>query len=131
MMTDTAQAAEPAPAAVARPANGSHRSIIDANDSRERKLKGQQIALDFSAGWRLAVVPEFRRWCAQQKAIGARTCTIEQFRADTKLQPESHKAWGAIVKAFVREGIIRPTDQYQRAGSRKTHAHPVRVWEFV
>jgi len=44
------------------------------------------------------------------------------------LQPTNHHAWGALTTAAVQRGIIEWTGRYTQASSKKTHAHPVKVW---
>lgn len=45
------------------------------------------------------------------------------------LQPTNHHAWGALTVAAVKAGIIEWTGRYAQASSKKTHAHPVKVWK--
>lgn len=110
---------------------------LDAAAGEALKEQGQQLALDFSGDWADEVVMAFRAWAAVEKARGLKSFTIEQFRAATSVQPESHKAWGALPSKLHRMGLIAPSldesgePRYQRAAAPKTHAHPVRVWLFV
>lgn len=54
----------------------------------------------------------FRYWCEKRGFI-----------------PTNHHAWGALTAAAVRAGIIKWTGRYAEASSKKTHAHPVKVWK--
>lgn len=107
---------------------------LDATASAARKDKGMQLALEFAGEWRERVLEEFTGWVAIQKARGLRTVTIEQFRAEAKNHPESHKAWGTLPAIAIRAGVIeRALDAsgepiYRRAAAPKTHAHPVGVY---
>lgn len=109
-------------------------TILNARESAAAKLHGQQLAIDFAQEWRDAVLLELTGWLAIHKALGNQTMTFEQFRAEAKHQPESHKAWGSLPSIAVRAGLITPIEHpdgspvYRKAASIKTHAHPVRVW---
>ena len=107
---------------------------LDARAGQARKFDGMQIALNFSGDWPERVLSEFKAWAAVQRARGLRTVTIEQFRAETRCAPESHKAWGSLPRLALKAGVITENlgedglPRYQRAAAPKTHAHPVRVW---
>lgn len=45
-----------------------------------------------------------------------------------RLQPTNHHAWGALARAAREAGLIEWTGRYTQAWSKKTHAHPVKVW---
>lgn len=105
-------------------------------ESARLKSEGQQLALDFSGPWARRVLEAFAAWAAVQKLRGLKTCTIEQFRAETACQPDTHKAWGALPRLLVANELIEPLldgagePVYRRAAAPKTHAHPVRVWRL-
>lgn len=109
---------------------------LDAAESARRKAEGRLVAITNAGAWREAVIAEASAWCKAQRARGLRTVTIEEFRAQAKVQPESHKAWGVLPRLLVAAGMLRPLIDahgepvYKRAASPKTHAHPVRVWEL-
>lgn len=110
---------------------------LDAAAGAALKDAGQQLALDFAGDWKDSIVVEFTGWLAIQRAMGLKTITIEQFRAQTRNQPPSHKAWGALPKMLQARGLIRVSlnregePRRQRAAAPRTHAHPVLVWEIV
>jgi len=58
--------------------------------------------------------------------------TMEIFRGERQLRntpaPSSPHAWGALTTAAHRSGLIEWTGRYIQASSKKTHAHPVKVW---
>jgi hypothetical protein len=108
--------------------------ILNATASQAAKEQGMQLALSFATDWRDAVLLELRGWIAIHKARGNSTMTFEQFRAEAKNQPGSHKAWGALPKIACAENLIAPKTHsdgspvMRNAASVKTKAHPVRVW---
>jgi hypothetical protein len=108
--------------------------MLDAVSSRAAKEHGQQLAIDFASDWKDAVLLELRGWSAIHKARGNSTMTLEQFRAEARSQPDSHKAWGALPAIACRAGLIAPKTHsdgspvMRNAESVKTRAHPVRVW---
>lgn len=60
------------------------------------------------------------------------TFTLEEYRAHRAAaglrEPESHHAWGALAQAAAKRRVIVFTGQYVNARSKRTHAHPVKVW---
>lgn len=108
--------------------------LLDPQEGQRRKAEGQQLALDIDESWADRMVAEFRAWAAKRVAMGLRVATIEEFRASTAYQPQSHKAWGSVPRLLVKAGLIRPQTHpdgspvYVKAAAVKTHAHPVRQW---
>ena len=111
--------------------------LLDARAGHEAKEQGMQLALDFCGDWRDRVVLAFTAWAATQKAMGLKTCPIEQFRAATSVQPDSHKAWGSLPSILCRAGLIAPDldadgeQRTRRAAAPKTHARRVGVWRLL
>jgi hypothetical protein len=112
--------------------------VLDAVTSRQRKADGQQRALEFEGDeWIVRASEEFAKWLGEQKARGFKTITVEEFRAQAKNQPLSHKAWGALPRLLCKAGLIAPAfgadgeRLYRRAAAPKTHAHPVAVWRVL
>lgn len=101
------------------------------------KADGQAAALAGAGDWAHEIMAEARAWCARQKALGLRTVTIEEFRAQAMAQPASHKAWGSLPKVLQAAKLLRPAltaagePVFKRAAAPKTHGHFVRVWELV
>jgi hypothetical protein len=62
---------------------------------------------------------------------------FEQFRAQARCQPHSHKAWGALPALAAKRGWIEAAAHadgspvMRLAESEKTHSHPVRVWRIL
>lgn len=52
----------------------------------------------------------------------------EDFRAWYKIEPHSHKVWGALTNRACKHGWIAWTGRYAPSTSPKTHGHPVKVW---
>jgi len=57
---------------------------------------------------------------------------MEQFRAwyieaGHEMPPKPH-AWGALTNIAAERRIIAFTGRYEPAQSKRTHAHPVKVW---
>jgi hypothetical protein len=108
--------------------------LLDPQESQRRKEAGQQLALDIDQSWQERIVAEFKAWAAKRVAMGLRVATIEEFRASTVCQPQSHKAWGSLPRLLVKAGLIRPQTHpdgspvYVKAAAVKTHSHPVRQW---
>lgn len=101
------------------------------------KERGQQLALDLAGDWQQRVTDEFRAWAAIQQARGLRTFVMEEFRAQARNHPHSHKAWGAWTTALRKAGLIAAhcdasgNQVYKRAASPRTHGHVVGVWTIV
>lgn len=106
-------------------------TILDRRAGQALKEQGMQLALAFSGPWQDLMLGELREWIAEQKRLGIREITIEQFRAAAKTQPIDHHAWGSAPRMAMRAGLIRPTDRYVRAAAVKTRSHPVRVYELA
>ena len=104
--------------------------ILDAQRGAALKERGQQIALDFAGPWADAVLLEFRGWLAVEKAKGAKTITVEQFRAVARNQPPSSAAWGSVPRLACKAGLIAPTGEYVKAAAVRTRSHPVALWQI-
>lgn len=108
--------------------------MLNAIASLAAKEQGQQLALELAGDWKDRVLMELRGWLAIHRAQGNSTMTLEQFRADAKNQPASHKAWGSLPRLACKEGLIAPalhgdgSPVTRPAESVKTHGHLVRVW---
>lgn len=103
---------------------------------KDLKEQGQQLAL-FNAGpeWLEATLRNLEQFCKERKAANQPEFRFEEFRqvleqAGADL-PHSHKAWGAVPRVAADRKIIAPTSRYEAAQSRRTHAHPVRVWRAM
>lgn len=108
--------------------------VLDRAAGLALKGQGQQLALAFAGEWSETIVAEFKAWADKQRAMGFKTCTIEMFRAQCVSQPDSHKAWGALPRVLVRQGLLQPhldaegNPIYRPAAAPKTHGHPIRTW---
>lgn len=111
--------------------------MLNATASHAAKQQGMQLALQMSGDWRDEILIELRGWIAMHKARGHTTMTVEQFRAEARNQPASHKAWGAFTNMARAEGLIAPMQHpdgspvMRLAESVKTHRHPVRCWRLL
>lgn len=47
------------------------------------------------------------------------------------VQPQSHKAWGALVQSAIKRGLLKPTGRFEKTKSVKTHCHPTQVYEVA
>lgn len=45
------------------------------------------------------------------------------------VEPQSHKAWGALVQSAIKRGLLKPTGRYEKTKSVKTHCHPTQIYE--
>lgn len=106
-------------------------TVLDAERSAALKTQGQQIALDFAGDWPERALLELRGWIAVQKAMGLRTVTVEQFRAQARNHPTSSKGWGALPRIACKAGLIASTGQYVKAAAVKTRSHPVALWRVL
>lgn len=99
------------------------------------KVQGQNATAASNSSWMADVLQLLNFWAKGCKACGVTEFVFEDFRAALTnvgiAPPKSHKAWGAVPRVAVKAGLIAPTDKYRPATSPKTHAHPVRVWQFV
>lgn len=113
------------------------RSRLDADESRRRKDAGQATAAETPKERQEAIVAEARTWLKAQRRRGIRAVTIEEFRAQARNKPESHKFWGTLPRLLVKQGLLRGMTTaegdpiYKPAAAPKTHAHPVRLWEIT
>lgn len=101
---------------------------------RALKREGQQRAAEHAGSeWSAMILKALRLWLNVIKAQGRNEFRFEEFRATcTKaMQPVSSKAWGALPRMAVRDGLIMATGKYAQATSEKTHAHPVMVWRVA
>lgn len=100
---------------------------LDLSVGRRRRDAGIARTLAANDAWAARALDALRAF-----ALTRNTFTIEAFRHDWLSRggeaPASHKAWGGLAQAAVREGIIVATGEYRKAASPGTHAHPVAVW---
>ena len=101
----------------------------------DRKRLGQAAVLKPAYEWKDHAMHELRLFCLDRKKQGGPEFAFEEFRRwcleRGVIQPRSHKAWGALASVAAREGVIEDTGDYRKAVSRRTHAHPVKVWRVV
>lgn len=69
------------------------------------------------------------------KAAG-QALALEDVRAHCDTQglpaPHTHNVWGSLPRVMLREGLpMARTDQYRKAHSPGTRAHPVALWRKV
>lgn len=98
-------------------------------NGQELKEQGQQLALEHAGGdWQTQALAHLERFVAGRVDAFA----IEDFRAYAIANglpvPATHKAWGAFPQLAARRGLIRSTDSYRKARSKRTHSHPVLLW---
>lgn len=112
-------------------------AILNPTASAEAKRHGQQLALELSGSWAEEVMSELAAWIAVQKARGIRDITVEQFRAQARHQPASHKAWGTLPARACRAGLITPkwaapgVQARVKAAAPRTHSHEIKVWSVT
>lgn len=99
------------------------------------KEAGQQLAL-LGAGpeWLDATMQRFQTFCKARIEAGQPTFRIEEFRNEVERSGNhaaNNKVWGAIPREARKQGLIESTGNYQPATSKKTHGHPVRVWQAI
>lgn len=100
----------------------------------DQKRTGRQLVLAFDDLWKSRVTHELRIFCIGRKKQGKPEFAFEEFRrvcAAQNIFPRHHNAWGALASAAAKEGIIEDTGKYRKAVSKRTHAHPVRIWRAV
>lgn len=65
-------------------------------------------------------------------AAGRDTFAMEEYRQHRDERglehPATHHAWGALAQVAAKRHIIAFTGQYVPARSKRTHAHPVKLW---
>lgn len=98
-------------------------------NGQELKEAGQGLALEHAgADWQALALDHLQKFVAGRQEPFA----IEDFRAYALTRglphPVTHKAWGAFPQLAARRGLIRSTEQYRKARSARTHAHPVLLW---
>jgi truncated hemoglobin YjbI len=93
---------------------------VEARDAALQQVAGN--AGDFLAQ-ALAAVAELR---------GEYTGEGIRFALEARgLIPHHHNAWGALVMAAVRDGLLIPTDKYVPMTARGSHARRTRVYRTV
>jgi hypothetical protein len=100
---------------------------LDLAAGRRARDEGLDAAALHNAAWLSKAIDHLRYFASRMP-----TFTMEDFRAHcssfTFPSPESHHAWGALTQIARKRGVILFTGQYTPAKSKKTHAHPVKVW---
>lgn len=112
-------------------------NILDIVAAQAAKLQGQQRAAEHAEEWCVDVLLELALWLREQASYGCKFFAIEDFRSEARCLPPSSKAWGALPLRAVAAGLIRGcfhadgSPQYVTARAKRTHAHPVRLWEIA
>lgn len=106
---------------------------LDAARSRQRKLDGQQIALEFDGGeWKYLAQEAFIAWTRECRRNGLSEVTMETFRAVADLpQPHSLNCWGAFTRSMCLAGHIKDTGRRLRAESVSAHSREIKVWRIT
>ena len=98
----------------------------------QHKEQGQQMALFSNQSWSTLIMDELAFFCALRKVRNEPIFRFEEFRyfaeQDGIESPTTHKAWGAIPRIAVKQGLIKWTGDHQQAQSLKTHGHYVKTW---
>lgn len=98
-----------------------------------------------AAGQALALFNEPTSWVERFLAIARQYLAslpdghlfaMEDVRAHCEAQglpsPHTHYVWGSLPRVMLREGLpMARTDQYRKAHSPGTRAHPVALWRKV
>jgi len=97
------------------------------------KQEGQTKALKRAGSWWLekALIAlrsycgyVYHRGCGEQPDI-----TIDEFRATRRCpEPANPNAWGALPRAAVKAGYLKPTDRVEKAMRPQAQARVIRVW---
>lgn len=101
---------------------------LDFSRARALKDQGMAVALDHAGPTWVEIATEALTAFADTRG----EFTTEEFRfhwlTHGGVEPESHKAWGALTSAAAKRGLIQHTGRYRRALATKTHGHPVALW---
>jgi hypothetical protein len=106
---------------------------LDLLDSLAAKDRGMKLTASANSAWIAERLEDLRGWLLNESAdFGRHEFRIEHFRLWCQInyrpEPSSHHAFGALTHAAVKEGTIEWTGRYALARSKKTHAHPVKIW---
>ena len=104
--------------------------ILDRVESKRRKREGMERASAKNSAWmreRLFDLTEY--------ALTCRRFPMEFFRAwcvlNRRPEPSSSNCWGSFAAFAVAAGVIKPTDEWVKAASKRTHAHRVMIYESL
>lgn len=100
---------------------------LNLKTARAARDAGVSFSAAKNAGWIDTMLGHLRHWRSPGTEF-----QMELFREWVWLnglpKPTDHHAWGALTRAAVLSRLIVWTGRYDQAASRKTHAHPVKVW---
>ncbi len=69
-------------------------------------------------------------WSALLHVVGlGKPFTTDDVKVHVSHQPHEPRAWGAIMRAASRAGIVRATDRTRQSNEPGCHRRPKRIWE--
>ncbi|KAG0163904.1 hypothetical protein DFQ30_010806 [Apophysomyces sp. BC1015] len=97
------------------------------------KTAGQTKALTRAGSvWLAAALAELKAFCRSMYRLDEADITIDRFRAACRVsEPASPNAWGALPKAAVRAGYLKPTRRTESAMRPKAQRRVIRVWAIA
>lgn len=110
-------------------------AIKNALSGIEQKQLGLDLVTENAGDWMDYIIEKLRAFCKVRKSIGRAKFRMEEMRKLAEdlnwTMPHSANAWGALPRIALKAGLIRFTGEFVPAQSRRTHGHPVRVWEII
>jgi hypothetical protein len=104
--------------------------VLDLTAARAERDKGLARTGAKNAEWLAQALEDLRAFATHREQF-----TLEQFRVEAALlrrpEPSSHHAWGALAQAAQAALVVEWTGRYVPAASKKTHAHPVKLWRSL
>lgn len=106
--------------------------FAEPNLGEQLKSQGQAKALKRAgSGWLATALIALRNYCEDQYAGDVLDITIDAFRSSGYMhEPVNPNAWGALPRAAVKAGYIKPTTRTEKALRPKAQARVVRVWDI-
>lgn len=97
------------------------------------KAEGQAKAIKRAGSeWLANALVALKEFCIEQYSVGDTDITIDDFRLRGRTpEPVNPNAWGALPRAAVSAGYIKPTDRTEKAIRPQAQARVVKVWDIA
>ncbi|WP_429498822.1 hypothetical protein ACQUFY_05830 [Robbsia andropogonis] len=99
----------------------------------ELKIAGQARAVKRAGSqWLADALVALKHFCTEEYVAGLSDVTIDNFREAGRVrEPANANAWGALPKAAIKAGYLKPTERTEAALRPAAHSRRVRVWDIA